>query len=233
MKNRILIVEDELIAAEYLKSILEAHGMEVLGIIDRGKEAVEKALVLKPDIVFMDIMLKDEISGAEAAVAISKANTDIAMIFLSAYSNADILDYAVESNSYGYLMKPYKEDEIISTLKVVTAKLKREQKVTGTSQTLADTVRLSPELYYDRTLGRMFRNNEELPLGSVALRLVELLCQTPNRSVSLEQINHYVWNQQMSATTLRTLVYRIRQQCGVACIVNFSGVGYMIKTQQP
>jgi len=231
MKNKILIVEDELIAAEYLRAVLEANKLEVLEVVDSGKEAIEKALRLKPDIVLMDIMLKDNVSGAEAAVAISKADPNIAIVFLSAYSNGDILDYAVEANSYGYLMKPYKEDEIVSTLKVIMAKLEREQKRLEICEKPSHIVMLAPELHYDRSIGRVFKNGEEVPLGSVALKLIELLCQRPNVSISLEQIYQYVWKEEKSATTLRTLIYRIRQQCGVDFIVNVNGLGYMIKNR--
>ena len=229
---KILIVEDELIAAEYLKEVLTQNGFAVVDVVDNGKEALQKALVLEPHIVLMDVMLKDSISGAEAAVNISRKNPNIAIVFLSAYSSSAILDYAVESNSYGYLMKPYNENEIVSTLKVVCAKLEKEKKSElKDDTTVQNIVYLSPLLYYDKSLQRVMREEEEVHLGSVSLRFIDLLCQTPNVSVSLEQIYHHVWQEEKSATTLRTLIYRIRQQCGVDFIVSVNGLGYMIKAR--
>ena len=74
-KLKIVIVEDELIAAEFLKVILEESGAEVTDIIDSGKEAIEICTTKEPDVIFMDVMLTDNISGCEAAVAISRKNT--------------------------------------------------------------------------------------------------------------------------------------------------------------
>ena len=71
---KVVIVEDELIAAEFLKEILEEHGVEVLDTVDTGKEAIEVCSVLKPDVVLMDVMLADGISGSEAAVAAPDGN---------------------------------------------------------------------------------------------------------------------------------------------------------------
>ena len=229
---KILIVEDELIAAEYLKEVLVQNGFDVLDVVDNGKEALQKALALKPHIVLMDVMLKDNVSGAEAAVSIGQKNPDIAVVFLSAYSSNSILEYAVEANSYGYLMKPYNENEIVSTLKVVCAKIEKEknsEKIVDSA--IQNIVHLSSVLYYDKSLQRVMREEEEVRLGSVSLRLIDLLCQTPNVSVSIERIYHHVWQEEKSATTLRTLIYRIRQQCGVDFIVNVNGLGYMIKSQ--
>jgi len=231
MNKKILIVEDELIAAEYLREVLTQQGFEVQDVIDSGQEAITRALELEPDLVLMDIMLKDNVSGAEAAIAISQQNPRIGIVFLSAYSSGDILDYAVESNSYGYLMKPYNEDEIISTLKVVLAKIEKEHRRYSEVGNATSIVVLALDLYYNRNLQRVFKNSEEVRLGSVALKFIDLLCQTPNVSVSLEQIYHHVWQEDKSATTLRTLIYRIRQQCGVDFIVSVNGLGYMIKNR--
>jgi len=229
MRNKIVIVEDELIPAEYLKEVLLKEGFDVLAVIDTGREAVAQVLALKPDLVLMDIMLKDALSGAEAAVSIYQQDPAIAIIFLSAYSSDDMLEYAIEANSYGYLMKPYNEEEIVSTMKVVLARIEREASKNETVE--AHIVPLAPELHYDKVLRRVFKNGEEVHLGNVALSLIELLCQTPNVSVSLEQIYQHVWNEAKSTTTLRTLIHRIRRQCGVDFIVSVSGVGYMVKNR--
>ena len=69
----ILIVEDEKIPAQFLKEILEEQGFNVLATCDRGTDAVAKAIKLKPDVIFMDIMLKDGMSGCDVALKISSS----------------------------------------------------------------------------------------------------------------------------------------------------------------
>ena len=119
----IVIVEDELIAAEYLKEILLHNNFHVLDIIDNGKEAIIKLPKLSPDIVLMDIMLKDDITGREVALHLKQHTPQIAIVFLTAYVDNETLNYATESNTYDYLMKPYNEKNILHTLKIVMNKI--------------------------------------------------------------------------------------------------------------
>ncbi len=229
MSKKILIVEDELIAAEYLKEVLLSEGFEILQIVDTGKMAIKKALEYKPDLILMDIMLKDSISGSDAALEIYEKNPDIAIIFLSAYSNSDMLDCAIKSNSYGYLMKPYNEVEIINTMKIVLAKIDKETK-NKQECVKSSKIYFSDEIYFDNDKKRLFNKKGEVALGSVAIKLLSVLCKTPNTSISLDQIYNEVWNEPKSATTLRTLVYRIRQQSGADFIKNVNGLGYMVSS---
>ena len=230
MPKKIIIIEDELIAAEYLKSILEKEGFQVLAVIDTGREAIAQVSALKPDLVLMDIMLKDAISGTEAAVKIFQDSPEVAIIFLSAYSDSDMLEYAIEANSYGYLMKPYKENEIINTIKIVLAHVAKEKDEDSSTIKETTKVSFSSQLYYDTQEKRVFNHGKEVKFGVIALRLIDLLCHKPNVSISLEQIYHHVWQEKKSTTTLRTLIYRIRKKCGVDFIVSVNGLGYMVKT---
>lgn len=119
----IIIVEDELISAEYLKEILMNNNCNILAIIDNGKEAIETIPKLNPDIVFMDIMLKDKISGNEVSVYLRQFTPDIAIIFLTAYADKKVTKSVKEVNLYAYLMKPYNEKEIVATLEIINAKV--------------------------------------------------------------------------------------------------------------
>ena len=98
----IIIVEDEKIPAQFLKEILEKQGFNVLAICDTGIDAIEKSISLKPDIVFMDIMLKDGLSGCDAALKIS-ACIQTKIIFLTAHSNDEMVEYALEAGAANYL----------------------------------------------------------------------------------------------------------------------------------
>ena len=70
----ILVVEDESIVAKDIQVCLRKLGYEVIGICSSGEDAIEKALEMKPDLIMMDIMLKGELSGIQAA-AIIRENT--------------------------------------------------------------------------------------------------------------------------------------------------------------
>ena len=120
-KVRILIVEDELIVAEDLKEVIEGLGYQVVGIADTGEKAIAQALELKPDLMLSDIRLHGEMTGIEAAQQIV-AQLDLPVVFLSAFADEDTLAKVKEINPYGYLLKPFKEQELRTTIEVVLHK---------------------------------------------------------------------------------------------------------------
>jgi len=220
--NCIVIVEDELIAAEYLKELLELNGFEVVGIIDSGKEAMQYIPKLNPDIVLMDIMLKDSVSGSEVALSLKVSAPHIAILFLTAYTDDEMVTYAIDANSYGYLMKPYNEKEIVNTLKIVSARV-------GSTKRLKDyTVRLTDTLVFHVNKHKLLKDTKEIKLSKKALLTLEILCKNKNSIVSFEQISMHVWGVKKNSITIRTHIHRMRSIIGNDIIKNISGSGYSI-----
>lgn len=124
----ILVVEDESIVAKDIQVCLRKLGYEVVGIVSSGEEAIEKAREVEPDLVMMDIMLKGEMSGIEAATSIRKTQ-DIPVIFLTAYTDRDTVDRAKESEPFGYIIKPFKEIDIQTAIEIALYKHGREAEV--------------------------------------------------------------------------------------------------------
>ena len=230
---RAVIVEDELIAAEFLKDILEREGVEVIDVADTGKDAISLCIKEKPDVVFMDIMLRDNISGSEAAVEISRRVPQTRIIFLTAYSDPEMIDYAVESKAAGYLSKPYNETEIIATMRLALARNPQNQATHAplSEQPKSDeeeTVDLIDGYTYNRVYNRLLKDGLEVEMGPKALKLIGLLSRHPNVSVSNEQIMLHVWGEIVNDKTLRSLLFRIRAATSEDLIKNVSGTGYMI-----
>ena len=86
MGSKILVVEDERITAEDIKSGLENAGYKVPALVSTGEDAIDKAGKLRPDLVLMDIKLKGKMDGIEAAGQI-KLRYNIPVIYLTAYSD--------------------------------------------------------------------------------------------------------------------------------------------------
>lgn len=126
-KTQILIVEDESIVAKDLKNTLELMGYEVPKVVSSGEDAIKKAEELLPDLILMDIMLKGHITGVEAASVILSKVT-IPIIYLTAYSDEDTLQKIKTSDSYGYILKPFKEAELDTTIKMALHKHKNKYK---------------------------------------------------------------------------------------------------------
>ncbi len=116
LKKRILIVEDQFIEAHDLQLILEKANYEVIGIARSVDQALEQIEAEKPDLVFLDIMLKGSRNGIDLA-QILKENY-IGFIFISANSSKNILDQAKITQPYGFIVKPFREQDVLTTLEI-------------------------------------------------------------------------------------------------------------------
>ncbi|MFT6519072.1 MAG: CheY-like chemotaxis protein, partial [Candidatus Azotimanducaceae bacterium] len=117
----LLLVEDEVLVARDITARLTRMGYEVIGSATRGLEAVEKALSLRPDLILMDINLKDEMDGVEAAIRI-RHQYDVPVIFCTAYSNDATLERAKVSEPYGYVLKPFDNRELNTNIEITLYK---------------------------------------------------------------------------------------------------------------
>lgn len=127
-RKRILIVEDEQIVAEDLKNSLENLGYEVAGMISSGEEAVNIATEASPDIVLMDIKLPGGLDGIETALQIRRQHR-LPIIFLTAFSDDKTLDSAKLAEPYGYIIKPFEEKSLRSTLEMALYKSHMEMRL--------------------------------------------------------------------------------------------------------
>ncbi len=107
----ILIVEDEGILAIGLKKKLERLGYNISAIASSGEEAIELAAMYGPDLILVDIVLKGDMDGIEAADKIH-STLKVPIIYLTAYSDEDTVKRAKITEPFGYLIKPYNDREL-------------------------------------------------------------------------------------------------------------------------
>lgn len=139
-KAQILIVEDENTVTESLQELLKNGGYSVAGVASAGEEAIKKTLKLRPDLVLMDIKLKGDVDGVEAARQIHES-LDIPIIFLTGYADNDLLERAKITEPYGYLLKPFVAKELRAIIEMSLYKHKMERKLRETEQWYATTLR--------------------------------------------------------------------------------------------
>ena len=111
----ILIVEDELIAAETLALDLKRYDYKVVGIVDSGIKAIAKVAETRPDLILMDIVLKGKLDGIATSEKI-QADYKIPIIYLSSCSDRISLKRARETKPKGYLIKPYNPEDLKATI---------------------------------------------------------------------------------------------------------------------
>ncbi len=126
--ENILIVEDEKIIALDLQRRLERFGYSVIGMASDGLEAISLARERSPDIILMDIMLAGSMDGIEAAKQI-RAQLAIPVIFLTAYTDEKTLERAKEVEPFGYILKPFKERELYTTIDIALYKNSIDKKL--------------------------------------------------------------------------------------------------------
>ncbi|MFZ5569829.1 MAG: response regulator [Thermodesulfobacteriota bacterium] len=117
----ILVVEDDTNVAAVLEARLESFGHKVCDIAKTGPKAIASALSHHPDLVLMDILLEGEMNGIEAAEQINR-RMDVPIIFLSCLSDQHILDRAIQTRPFGYVVKPYNTAELRSTIEITLIK---------------------------------------------------------------------------------------------------------------
>ncbi|QHT66951.1 response regulator [Rhodocytophaga rosea] len=116
MKETVLIVEDQFVEANDLRLILQKAGYRVTGIARAVSKALECIQEEKPDIVLLDIFLKGPLTGIDLAKQLNELN--IPFVYLSANSNQEVLSAAKETQPDGFLVKPFREKDVLVTLEI-------------------------------------------------------------------------------------------------------------------
>ncbi len=127
-KTNVLVVEDESIVSKDIQHSLKKLGYNVVGAAATGDRALEIGRAEKPDIVLMDIMLKGDMNGIEAA-EIMKSELGIPVIFLTAYADDSTLSKAKVTEPYGYIIKPFKEVDLHTTIEMALYKHNKNKEV--------------------------------------------------------------------------------------------------------
>ncbi|MBN1432650.1 MAG: response regulator [Methanomicrobiaceae archaeon] len=141
--KKILVVEDEVMVAMTLEDTLEALGYEVVGTADNGGDAVRLAIEKEPDLILMDIRIRGDIDGIEAAERIAET-LDIPVVFLTAHSDEQTLMRALKTQPYGFLIKPFRERELYSNIEMAIHKHRVLKKRSQTEETAPRHVEAPP-----------------------------------------------------------------------------------------
>jgi PAS domain S-box-containing protein len=127
VRKKILLVEDDGIEAMDIKRTLESFDYEVPYVASSGGEAIKKALEIQPDLILMDIVLKGEINGIDAAHKIKELS--IPLIYLTAHSEDSTVQKAKFTEPYGYIIKPYDSSELKYAIELALYKSKMEKRL--------------------------------------------------------------------------------------------------------
>ena len=134
MKKRILIVEDDAIIVYDLVERLQERGYEIAGIADSGNLAIDMVKRLKPDLLLLDVCVKGDLNGIEAAIVLQSTFEDtLPVVFLTGLSE-QAFPYLKVLNDYVYVNKPYTEAELFEALDRAIHHMRKQGYLTDTAQ---------------------------------------------------------------------------------------------------
>jgi DNA-binding NarL/FixJ family response regulator len=143
-RKKILVIEDEFITASDIQATLKGMGFEVPGIADTGEDAIRMAGELKPDVILMDISLKGKMNGITAASVI-KDKYRIPVIYLTGQSDDATINKALESEPFGYIIKPFEEKTLKATIGMALYKHAIDESLREGEQLVRSLIDANPE----------------------------------------------------------------------------------------
>ena len=121
MKARVLIADDASFMRQMIREIIEPEGYEVVGEATNGVEAVDQFVKLRPDLVTMDIVMPKR-SGIDAVKIILSENPTACVVMCSALGQETLVMEALQAGAKDFIVKPFKPDSVIATLKKMLEK---------------------------------------------------------------------------------------------------------------
>jgi len=217
---KILVVEDEMIVGEFICHCLGKIGHRVCGVADNFEEALELVEDEQPDLILMDIELGGDKTGIDAATEIHE-KWDIPVIYLTAYSDDQTLSKAKQSKPFGYITKPFTENDIKIAVMMALEHVCSESNI----------IELGESYLYEPEQQQLCLNEKPVLLTKKERLLLHKLIMQRNQVVPYQVIESCLWEDVIvSESSLRALMLRIRKKLPGLSIQNVSGIGYLLST---
>ena len=209
MKTRILIVEDEAIVALQIKKALIKLNFEVSNMVSTYEDVFNCITDNEPDIIMMDINLEGSPKdGIEIVHEIQKIR-NIPVVYLTGFGDDETIERAIVTNPVGYLLKPFKPQELKSTILLGLYKINHPNDVT----IYKNCLHIGFEYYFDLKNKSLYFRNKPIRLSVKEKELISILVEAKGAIVTFTQIEHMLWpDKPVSNSALRTLVYRLRSK---------------------
>ena len=140
-----MIVEDDSRMVQLLKLTIERLGYRIVGQASSGKEAIDLAIQLLPDLVIMDINLEGNIDGIEATQRI-RETCNIPVVYLTAHEDEFLFQRAKDTDPFGYLIKPFIDKELRIVIEIALYKDRQEKKLKSIQEYTRNIIQSSMDM---------------------------------------------------------------------------------------
>ncbi len=205
MKNvDILIIEDEALVALEIRQAIRKIGFNVIDMVTNHHDALMSIEQKLPDLILLDIHLKNSRDGIEIAQEI-KSKYAIPIVYLTAYADDETMKRAMQTNPIGYLVKPFKREDLKSIIFLSLYKLQENPSPQSA------LVKIGNGYYYDTQHKNLFYHKFPIKLSSKERLLLELLIEARGTIVPFGVLEEYIWEgNPVSQGSLRVLLHRLR-----------------------
>jgi DNA-binding response OmpR family regulator len=236
---KIMIVEDELMSQRHITGILENLGVDVVGCFDNASDA--RAAITKEscDMILMDINIK----GSEDGIQLSRSllqQYNVPIVFISAYSDGETLEEVMDLSPYGFITKPFgaKDVEVAISVAYKRFQIDKNKKVAiepeKPQSSSSNLVQIDSKYMFNIEAHTLYENDIPVRLNKKQMKLIETLVLHFNQVVDYGTIIDEVWPDGVVAdSSLRTLIYSIRQILPEFPIESYSKMGYALKKSAP
>jgi len=223
---KILMVEDDLKIAQFVKNGLHEEGYTVDVALD-GDEGLKLARLQSYDMMILDLMMP-KLDGISVLTSLRKGGAATPILILSAKHTTEDKVFGLESGADDYLAKPFSFSELLARTNALLRR-RREPQVQHTIQ--------FQDLVMDRIARQVFYRDQRIDLQSKEFSLLELFLKNPGNVLSKAQILEQIWNVNFDPQTnvVDVLVCRLRSKIekniGKKYIYTIRGVGYVLKDE--
>lgn len=226
---KVLVVEDEDDISIYLSKILTKLGHSVIKSVKSANEAIEFFEKEDVDLVFMDININGSIDGIQLS-RILNIKKRVAVIFTTGYSDDEVIQEAISTFTYGYVVKPFDEKDIRIAINIAIERLQNDVVSEVASNKIEHLIKLSKNYSFDYKNQMLFKDNEIIKLTKKEARVLSILCKNTNHIVSFESLHQNIWkNKTINASTIRCIVSSIRSKLDDVKIETVYGMGYILR----
>ncbi len=223
MSLQVLIIEDEGIIGIHIKRTIISMGYHVLMVVKNAADALKIAKTNKIDLIISDISIDGDMDGIECC-NILQTNYNIPVIFVTAYHDLNTLEKASNVDFVGYLIKPFREDELNTMMQLAILKYKLLEK----------KKKLIINQYYSYSYdeNKLFFKDKPIKLTRKENSFLLLLIKAHGALVSYDNIEHNIWqDEQVDDGTRRQLIYRFKQKLQDFPFELIKGLGYKLIIQ--
>jgi len=209
LPKNIIIVEDEPITQMYLQNILDNYSIVVDGCFHNADDLLDIIDTIQTDMILMDINIKGSIDGIQLAKKIL-SKYKIPIIFITAYKDDNTIQEVLELSPYGFINKPFQSKDIYIAISIGYQQFIKEKKSIDKE---CHYIIINKYFKFSQNTNRLYYEDNSIKLTPKQNKLIKLLAQNLNITVSIEQIMIEVWgDEEYADNSLRTLIYSIRKK---------------------